>query len=110
MKKKLQVGGARLQDAMPKDEGPEESQEPQPYETENHMRTLMDAHEIMNNPHKMKAVHKLAGRHANAIRGIKDIQSHYNMKYGGKNARGGVSLDKLNAKSDMDSSGDGGDE
>lgn len=56
------------------------------YETEGHLRTMMEAHKIMGDPEKMKKVHKLAGRHAKAIRSIQDIHDHYNSKYGGKNA------------------------
>ena len=50
------------------DKGPSE------YETQNHLRTLIDAHEIINNPDKMKAVHKLAGRHHKAVSGIRSLQ------------------------------------
>lgn len=48
------------------------------YETQNHLRTLIDAHGIMNDPEKMKKIHKLAGRHHKAIKGIQDIKDRYN--------------------------------
>lgn len=47
------------------------------YETQNHMRTLIDAHGIMSDPIKMAKVHKLAGRHHKAITGIKDLKDRY---------------------------------
>lgn len=95
--KKVALKGANLEQAMPK---PSDDAEPDEWQTKGHMQTLLDAHEIMNNPHKMKAVHKLAGRHANAIKGIQDIKDHYNDKYGGKNAGVG-------ALKDSEGSGDG---
>lgn len=44
------------------------------YEAQGHLRTLIEAHGIMNDPDKMKKVHKLAGRHHKAISGIKSIE------------------------------------
>lgn len=91
--KKIKVKGEDLQNSIPKDPMPaspmdqsDPNREPSDWETKDHLKTLMDAHEIMNNPVKIKAVHKLAGRHANAIKGIQDIKDHYNQTYGGKNA------------------------
>ena len=40
------------------------------YETQGHLRTLQDAHGIVNDPDKMKKVHALAGRHMKALTGI----------------------------------------
>lgn len=91
--KKLKIDGARLQNAMPQ---PAEQND---YETQGHLRTLIDAHEIMNDEGKMKKVHKLAGRHAKAIRGLKDISEYKNAKYGGQA--------KPKAGAGMNDSGDG---
>lgn len=46
---------------------------PDKWETQGHLDTLIKAHEIMNNPVHLKAVHKLAGRHHKAISGIKSL-------------------------------------
>ena len=43
------------------------------YETQGHLKTLMDAHEIMGDSDKMAKVHKLAGRHHKALKGIKSV-------------------------------------
>lgn len=48
------------------------------YESQGHLRTLIEAHGIMNDPVKMAKVHKLAGRHHKAIKGIQDIKDRYN--------------------------------
>lgn len=90
--KKLKVDGARLQNAVPEPD--------HDYETQNHMRTLIDAHEIMNSPEKMKKVHKLAGRHSKAIRGIKDISDYKNAKYGAQVK--GDKADMDNGDGDLD--------
>jgi hypothetical protein len=63
------------------------------YETQNHLRTIMDAHGIINDKVKMLKVHKLAGRHHKAIKSIKDIKHVYDEKYG---------VGALKNKSDMD--------
>ncbi len=77
--------GASLGQALPSapnagnaDEGPSE------WETKDHMNTLMKAHEIMNNPTKLKAVHALAGRHQGAIKSIQDIKNYSQSKFGPK--------------------------
>ena len=54
--------------ASPKQEDPVDN-----YETQGHLRTLTEAHGIMNDPEKMAKVHKLAGRHGKAIAAIKDV-------------------------------------
>lgn len=43
------------------------------YETQGHLRTLQDAHSIINDPDKMAKVHKLAGRNMKALAGIKKV-------------------------------------
>lgn len=103
MKKAVKIDGARLEQAMPKDPASStEDQEPTEYETKDHLDTILKAHEIMQNPTKMKHVHKLAGRHKNAIRGIQDIKDHYNSKYG---AKGSDNLDNVSSKSKMENEG-----
>jgi hypothetical protein len=52
------------------------------YQTEGHLRTLMDAENIKSDPEKMKKVHKLAGRHKKAITSIRDLKNTYQDKYG----------------------------
>lgn len=58
--------------------GDDPSKAPDKWETQNHLDTLIKAHEIVNNPVHMKAVHKLAGRHRKAISGIQDLKNVYN--------------------------------
>lgn len=83
--------GASLQNAMPKSGAELEPDEDQDlmndHETQNHLKTIVDAHMIQSDPVKMAKVHKLAGRHSNAIKAIGDINELRNNKYGGKNAR-----------------------
>lgn len=54
------------------------------WETKGHMNTLLDAHEIMNDPHKIAKVKKMVGRHKkaiNSLRDLKDVANNYsNMK------------------------------
>lgn len=63
-------------------EGPVASKDDNDYETQGHMKTLMDAEMIKQDPEKMKKVHKLAGRHHKAIKSIKDIKDAYQEKFG----------------------------
>lgn len=75
--------GASLAKASPE---PEEND----YETEDNLRTLMNAHKIINHPEKMSKVHALAGRHSGAIKAIKstqDLKDLYNKKYGASSAK-----------------------
>jgi hypothetical protein len=85
------VPGKSLGQAMPaitKDT----STEPDEYETQNHLDTLMKAHKIMNNPVHLAAVHALAGRHQGAIQSIQalpkppkstdDLKAISNAKFG----------------------------
>lgn len=54
--------------------GPAKEEDPvDNYQVQDHLRTLTDAHKIINDPEKMAKVHKLAGRHAKALSGIKDM-------------------------------------
>lgn len=59
------VKGAELTQAMPK-----QSKADMDYETQNHMRTLGEAADILSDPEKVKKVHKLAGRRHKAISGM----------------------------------------
>lgn len=83
------------------------------YQVQDHLRTLTDAHKIINDPEKMAKVHKLAGRHAKALAGIKsipmpddspdvkstdDMRSYANKKFGPKKSN---SLNSMKA-SDQD--------
>lgn len=54
------------------------------YETQNHLRTLMDAEMIKMDPDKMKKVHALVGRHSKAIKSLQDLKDTYQQKYGPK--------------------------
>lgn len=44
------------------------------YATQGHLRTLMDAEMLKEDPAKMEKVHALAGRHHKALKGIKKIK------------------------------------
>lgn len=77
MAKKKMKGGA-LEQAMPSIAGKPSHD----YETEGHLRTLMDAEQIKQDPEKMKKVHKLAGRHKMAIRSIQQLKDLHQSKYG----------------------------
>jgi hypothetical protein len=80
--------GADLSQAMPQDEDPVNN-----YTTRGHLQTLTDAHDIMNDPVKLKKVHALAGRHMDALKGLKqpkagvsstdDLRAIAQKKYGG---------------------------
>ena len=63
-------------------EGPVADKASQDYETAGHLKTLMDAHEIINNPEHMKRVHALSGRHKKALTSIKDLKDTYQNKFG----------------------------
>lgn len=52
------------------------------YETQGHLRTLMDAEAIKGDPEKMKKVHKLAGRHSKQIKSIQDLKDTLDQKFG----------------------------
>ena len=45
------------------------------WQAEDDLRTLMRAEEIKANPERMKAVHKLTGKHKKAIRSIEDLKA-----------------------------------
>lgn len=57
--------GASLENSIPKP-----SKQDMDYETEGHLKTLGEAADIMNNPAKLKRVHKLAGRKHKAVMGL----------------------------------------
>lgn len=93
---KMKEPGGRLGNSLP-EESPaeeageskkEEESEPTAGETEGHMHTLMQAEHIKSSPIKMKAVHKLAGRHAKAITSIQDLKDVYQQKFGMKKTPG----------------------
>jgi len=52
------------------------------YEEENDHRKVMDAMEVLMDPVKMKAVHKIAGRKKKAISSLKDLHNILNEKFG----------------------------
>lgn len=60
--------------ALQQSVGDDPNKAPDKWETQNHLDTLIKAHEIVNNPVHMKAVHKLAGRHHKAVSGIRSLQ------------------------------------
>lgn len=73
--------GSNLKDTVPEDE----TDVLNDHEARGHLNTLMDAHHILNHPDKMKRVHALAGRHSEALHGIKsvsDLKAVYQQKYG----------------------------
>ena len=70
-KSKSQPASENLQNsvaAVPKHDDPIDN-----YEVQGHLRTLQDAHGILNDPDKMAKVHKLAGRNMKALQGIKKV-------------------------------------
>ena len=100
MSKKKGIG-AELGQAMPApDAGPDD------YQTKDHLQTLLKAHEIMNNPAHLKAVHKLAGRHAKGIKSIQDIKDYTQDKFG-SHKKSGVGALK-GPMDDNDTDGDQG--
>lgn len=62
--------------------GPKKMDDDGDYETQSHMRTLMDAEMIKQDPNKMQKVHKLAGRHQKSIKSIQDLKDSYDEKFG----------------------------
>ena len=64
-------------------EGPVANKASNDYETQGHLKTILDAHEIMNDPVKLKAAHKLAGRHKKAITSLEQLKQIHQDKYGG---------------------------
>lgn len=82
--------GASLGQAMPSPDKLDPDSTPSEWETKDHMNTIIGAHEIINNPVKMKAVHALAGRHNKAIKSIQDIKNYNQDTYGPKAKKPGV--------------------
>jgi hypothetical protein len=60
------------------------------HEAESHLRTLMDAEMIKDNPDKMKRVKAIAGRHHKAIksiRSVQDLKDEYDNKFGSRSTK-----------------------
>ena len=57
---------------------PEKTDSDMQMETKQHMNTLLDAHEIMNNPDKMAKVKSMVGRHKKAITSLDDLRETAN--------------------------------
>lgn len=53
-------------------------------EAQGHLRTILDAEMIKQDPVKMAKVHKLAGRHQKAITSLNDVKDAYQQKFGAK--------------------------
>ncbi len=100
--KQPKLPGAEMTQSDPAP-APDTLQLPDDFQTKGHLQTLMDAHDIMNDPTKMQAVHKLAGRHKKALLGltagipsispmksIDQVKQYAQKKYGGP---GGTSQD-----------------
>lgn len=125
MAKKVAAKAAaeNLQNAIP---SPSKQEDPlDGYEVKDHLDTLTRAHEIINNPKKMALVHKLAGRKAKALAGIKslpdagaqsdnfkakstqDLVDYRNKKYGpGARASKKHALSALKNPPDLDTDGE----
>ena len=84
MKVKLSIKapGADLGNAQPSITKDKSTKEPDEWETKGHMQDLINAHQIINDPVKMAAVHKMVGRHQKAMKSIQDIKDYSNAKYG----------------------------
>lgn len=76
------------------------------YESQGHLRTLIEAHGIVNDPVKMERVHKLAGRHHKAITGIQDLKNTYNEGMKAKGKTGKFQTAMLGAAPDTENEGD----
>lgn len=67
---------------MAKDSKPIPAKMDHDYETEGHARTIVEAHQIMSDPHKMKKVMKHLKKQKKAISSVQDLKDHYASKYG----------------------------
>lgn len=56
-------------------------------EAQSHLRTILDAEMIKQDPVKMAKVHKLAGRHQKAITSLNDLKDTYQEKFGAKSKK-----------------------
>lgn len=56
------------------------------WQAKSHANTIMDAHEIMADPDKMKKVKKHLHAKKKAMKSVQDLMDYRNEKYGGKNA------------------------
>ena len=82
IKTQFKAPGAELGKSLPDPTKDKSTAPPDEFETKQHMDTLMKAHEILNNPVHLQAVHKLVGRHEKAIKSIQDIKNYRDQKYG----------------------------
>lgn len=69
--KKAKLPGASLQESLPSAAAPQDEDPVDNYKVRDHMDTLVKAHGIQQDPDKMALVHKLAGRHMDALKGLK---------------------------------------
>lgn len=53
------------------------------YEVKRHLDTILDAHEIMSDPKKMKHVGKMMKKHKKHFRSIADVKKYAQDTYGG---------------------------
>ena len=73
----------------PEGSGPLQSEPKKPtsigedWDAKDHLRTLVDAHEVMNNPEKMKKVKKLIAHHKKTFKSIDEVKAYRQEKYGG---------------------------
>ncbi len=75
--------GEPLTQSLP-DMTKDKSTEPDEFQTQEDLRHVVKAHEVMNHPKRLAAVHALAGAHHKAIRSLKQVSAHYQAKYGPK--------------------------
>lgn len=86
--KQLDQGGDQLpgvpKDALAEESGESGAAEPAEHEKAHMLQTLMDAHEIKNNPAKMKHVQMHADKKIGQMRSIQDLKDYAAAKYGKK--------------------------
>lgn len=70
--------------ADPEEAGESGAAEPSEGEKQQMMQTLMDAHEIKNNPMKMKHIQAHADKQIGKMRSIQDLKDYAKAKYGKK--------------------------
>lgn len=93
--------------ALEQSVGDDPNKAPDKWETQNHLDTLIKAHEIVNNPVHMKAVHKLAGRHHKAVGAITSLQQVRDISNQKSLAKGKAASSPLAPMVDEEPSGDG---
>jgi len=84
--------GAEQMQAMPKminskDTEVEQEDLMNDYKAKDDFEAFMKVHHIMGDKKRLDKVHALAGRHSKAIKSIKDLKDHYQMKFGAKDAK-----------------------